>query len=119
MTTPDSLRRWFRQWAARKYDSSGARRPGRSRKPPMIRELVVRLAREAGRRDARYAQTFEELPASLRVSTGDDAPAARGLAEYAAAPASAGPTLAARVATLEAQVAELRAELAALKGEKA
>jgi uncharacterized protein len=78
--------------------------------------IVVRLAREAGRRDARYAQTFEELPASLSVSTGDDAPPARAASEFAAAPASAGPTLAARVATLEAEVAELRAQIAALKG---
>jgi uncharacterized protein YceH (UPF0502 family) len=78
--------------------------------------LVVRLAREAGRRDARYAQTFEELPASLSVSTGDDAPPPRSASEFAAAPVSAGPTLAARVAALEEEVAELRAQIAALKG---
>jgi len=46
LVTPDSLRRWFRQWAARKYDGSGARRPGRSCEPRAIRELVVRLATE-------------------------------------------------------------------------
>jgi uncharacterized protein YceH (UPF0502 family) len=78
--------------------------------------LVVRLAREAGRRDARYAQTFEELPASLSVSTGDDAPPPRSASEFAAAPVSAGPTLAARVAALEEEVAELRAQIAALMG---
>jgi uncharacterized protein len=74
--------------------------------------LVTRLAREAGRRDSRWAQLFEELPESATVATGDDPDVA------AAAAAPQGPTkteLMARVASLEAEVATLRAELALLK----
>ena len=37
--------------------------------------LVQRLPREAGRRDSRWAQLFEELPESLTVSTPQDATA--------------------------------------------
>jgi len=46
LVTPDTLCRWFRQYAGSKYDSSGQRRPGRPPKPQYIRDLVVRLAKE-------------------------------------------------------------------------
>ena len=62
---------------------------------------VVRLAREPGRRDARYAHLF-----SGEVATA---------AAPAAAPASDQPASADRLATLEAQVRELRAEVQALR----
>jgi uncharacterized protein len=74
--------------------------------------LVTRLAREAGRRDSRWAQLFEELPESVSAATGDDPDTA------GAAMAPQGPTkteLIARVASLEAEIASLRAELALLK----
>jgi uncharacterized protein len=75
--------------------------------------LVAQLAREPGRRDSRWAQLFEELPASL---TANETPVR---AEPVAAPSTprpaASPDLAARVAALETEVAALRAELDALK----
>ncbi len=37
---------WFRKLAAKKYDSSTKRKPGRPRTKQDIRELVVRLAKE-------------------------------------------------------------------------
>ena len=77
--------------------------------------LVVRLTREAGRRDSRWAQLFEELPESATIASGDESDA---YAADGAMPAQ-GPTkseLIARVASLEAEVAGLRAELASLKG---
>ena len=44
---PDTLLKWFRQLAAKKYDSSAQRRrPGRPRKANDIRALVVRFAAE-------------------------------------------------------------------------
>jgi putative transposase len=44
---PSTNLAWFRQLAAKKYDSSTQRKkPGRPRKPDEIRELVIRLARE-------------------------------------------------------------------------
>jgi transposase len=44
---PSTILAWFRQLAAKKYDSSMQRRkPGRPRKPGEIRELVIGLARE-------------------------------------------------------------------------
>jgi putative transposase len=44
---PSTILAWFRQLAAKKYDSSMQRKkPGRPRKPDEIRELVMRLARE-------------------------------------------------------------------------
>ena len=71
--------------------------------------LVQQLPREAGRRDSRWAQLFEELPEIV------EAPAEQPHAA-AVTPAAAGaPDLAARVAVLEAQVAELRSELAELR----
>ncbi len=64
--------------------------------------LVQQLPREPGRRDSRWAQLFEELPASL-PATSPEAPAA---------PRAAGTVdLAARVAALEREVADLREQL--------
>ncbi len=64
--------------------------------------LVQQLPREPGRRDSRWAQLFEELPASL-PATAPEAPAA---------PRAAGTVdLAARVAALEREVADLREQL--------
>ncbi len=42
---PATILAWFRQLAARKYDSSKTRRAGRPRKAADIRELVLELAR--------------------------------------------------------------------------
>jgi len=76
--------------------------------------LVVQLAREPNRRDCRWAQLFEELPASATPAPAGEISPARD----AAPPRPAGhPDLAARVAALETEVAALRAELAALKPE--
>ena len=44
---PSTILTWFRQLAAKKYDSSTHRKkPGRPRKPNDVRELVIKLARE-------------------------------------------------------------------------
>jgi uncharacterized protein YceH (UPF0502 family) len=67
--------------------------------------FVVRLAREPGRRDSRYAHLF-----------GGPVEIGETIEEAAPSPGQRGPSLAERVATLEQVVAELRAELAALKG---
>lgn len=72
--------------------------------------LVAQLAREAGRRDSRWANLFEELPAAAAPAA--EAPPPRAVTPSGAAPA---PDLAARITALEAEVAALRAELAALK----
>ena len=73
--------------------------------------LVVRLAREPNRRDSRWAQLFEELPASAVVASADEI--AAGNAGEAATPrAPNNAQLVARVAELEAEIAALRAELA-------
>ena len=73
--------------------------------------LVAQLPREAGRRDSRWANLFEELPeVSAAPSTAPPAP------RVSASAASTPPVdLAARVATLEREVAALRAELEAMK----
>jgi uncharacterized protein len=76
--------------------------------------FVAQLAREAGRRDSRWAQLFEELPESSLVVTSAE-PAAAGTTSVAP-PAATRSGLEARVAMLESEVAELRAEIAALKG---
>lgn len=69
--------------------------------------IVAQLAREPGRRDARWAQTFEELPAAPAAT--DIEPAGpRAAPATAAAP---GGDLTARVAQLEREVAELRAQI--------
>jgi uncharacterized protein YceH (UPF0502 family) len=72
--------------------------------------IVERLPREVGRRDSRWAQLFEELPAVI-ADTGE-MPAPRAAPGRGAAPAAA--DLAARVAALETEVAALRARLEAL-----
>jgi uncharacterized protein YceH (UPF0502 family) len=73
--------------------------------------IVAQLPREAGRRDSRWANLFEELPA---VSAAESpAPAAPRVA--ASAVNTPSNDLAARVAALEREVAALRSELAALK----
>ena len=46
MVTPDTILRWHRELVARKYDSSGKRRPGRPRIVDEVRALVVRMASE-------------------------------------------------------------------------
>jgi uncharacterized protein YceH (UPF0502 family) len=76
--------------------------------------IVAQLPREAGRRDSRWAQLFEELP---EIPAADAArpprvESARSEPVVARAPS---PELAARVATLEAEVAALRAEIELLK----
>jgi uncharacterized protein len=71
--------------------------------------IVTQLAREAGRRDSRWAQLFEDLPTPVAADAPDDSP------RPAAASSPRTPDLAARVAELEGQVAALRAELEALK----
>jgi uncharacterized protein YceH (UPF0502 family) len=74
--------------------------------------LVAQLAREPGRRDSRWAQLFEELPATQGV---ESVPRAETpVVRAAEAPRPSG-ELAARVTALEAEVAALRAEIEALK----
>jgi uncharacterized protein YceH (UPF0502 family) len=76
--------------------------------------LVTQLAREPGRRDSRWAQLFEELPASLTVATAAEI-AANSAADAASPRAPSNADLLARIAVLEGEIATLRAELAALK----
>lgn len=93
--------------------------------------FVVKLARQPGSREARYAQTFTELPAGAHVAGDAEPENAGGIAgaarAHAAEPAVAHgagadrasdagtAALAVRIAALESQVAELRAELEALR----
>lgn len=79
--------------------------------------LVAQLAREAGRRDSRWAQLFEELPATLTANeTPVRSEAPSPTPSPAAEPrAAGGGDLAARVAALEAEVATLRAEIDKLR----
>jgi uncharacterized protein YceH (UPF0502 family) len=79
--------------------------------------IVQRLPREAGRRDSRWAQLFEELPAF--AAAGDDVtdlPPANSVPEPKATRVHSEPSLTERVASLEQAVAELRAELESLRG---
>lgn len=76
--------------------------------------LVVQLAREPNRRDSRWAQLFEELPASAKVASAADI-AANAASDAASPRAPSNAQLVARVAELEAEVAALRAELESLK----
>src|SRR5215471_14020092 len=46
IVTPETLRAWHRRLIAQKYDGSGKRGRGRSRKSEEIEDLVVRLAKE-------------------------------------------------------------------------
>src|SRR5688572_5240847 len=78
--------------------------------------LVQQLPREAGRRDNRWAQLFEELPEVVAAPAGEPQAAAAAAAPAIRSAPSA--DLAARVAALEAEVAMLRAELEALRSEE-
>jgi uncharacterized protein YceH (UPF0502 family) len=72
--------------------------------------LVQQLPREAGRRDSRWAQTFEELPevsAAPAVARTESAPRVAST-DVGGRP---GDDLAARVEKLEAEVAELRLQI--------
>ncbi len=71
--------------------------------------LVRQLPREAGRRDSRWAQLFEDLPASLATAPAETAAAIAP--PPVTAPAPSAPDLHARVAALEKQVAELRQQV--------
>jgi uncharacterized protein YceH (UPF0502 family) len=74
--------------------------------------LVLRLAREPGRRESRYAHLFSGPVAEAAAQTAP-APAAAGAPP--GAPGLAEDALAARLQRLEAEVAALRAELTALR----
>ena len=70
---------------------------------------VVKLEREAGRRESRYAQLFTGTPTLPAAVTGD------GIESAVAAPAGAADgALVARIETLEATVAALQRQLAEL-----
>lgn len=91
---------------------------GLSRRPEGA--LVQQLPREAGRRDSRWAQLFEELPASQGTSaTGDALPSGAAPAVSATGGSSAPRVnvtdLAARVAALEKAVDEMREQLLQLR----
>jgi uncharacterized protein YceH (UPF0502 family) len=80
--------------------------------------LVAQLPREAGRRDSRWAQLFEELPEVIPASAAE----LRGtpsIAPAASTVRSGATELAARVSALEDEVAALRAELERLRGTQA
>jgi len=82
--------------------------------------LVAQLAREAGRRDSRWAQLFEELPENVVANEtpvrSEPVPAPTAPTAASAAPrAGGGGDLAARVAALETEVATLRAEIDKLR----
>lgn len=77
--------------------------------------LVAQLAREPGRRDSRWAQLFEELPASVTANAAiEHAPPVSAPAASSPKPAPS-PDLEARVAALETEVAELRTQFEALR----
>ena len=73
--------------------------------------FVVKLPRQPGAREARYAQLFTGPPEAQHAV---DPPYSPGAPAVHAAPASAGAALAIRVERLEAEVGTLRAELATL-----
>lgn len=77
--------------------------------------VVAQLAREAGRRDSRWAQLFAELPESLPGATAE--PESPGSA-VAAPPTSSPSHLMARIEALESEVAALRAEITALRQQR-
>jgi uncharacterized protein len=74
--------------------------------------IVKQLPREAGRRDSRWAQLFEELPAFAQ-SVGD--PPANSAPEPKSTRVVSEPTLTERVASLEQAVAELKSEIEMLR----
>jgi uncharacterized protein YceH (UPF0502 family) len=74
--------------------------------------LVAQLAREAGRRDSRWVQLFEEIPEGV---TANETPVRADPAEAPPPRPSSGSDLAARVAALEQAVADLREELESMK----
>ena len=80
---------------------------------------VVRLAREPGRRDARYAHLFGGEPQAVvlpAAGTGVGAPTSAGVAaEGSTAAAVTAPVAAERLAALEREVQELRAEVRSLR----
>jgi uncharacterized protein YceH (UPF0502 family) len=92
--------------------------------------FVVKLARQPGAREARYAQLFTGAPAEAAHGDGWATPAAAGagsaatgaaLAETGAGarqPSDPG-SLAARVAALESELASVRAELTSVRAELA
>jgi uncharacterized protein len=77
--------------------------------------IVAQLAREVGRRDSRWAQLFEELPALSATEPVAAAPAPVAPRSDLPATRAIPSDLSARVAALESEVAALRAELDALK----
>lgn len=84
--------------------------------------LVVCLAREPGRREARYAHLFsgepDSAPAATRVPSGGGAdvePSGRAGDGAGSSTASSHPALETRLLRLESQVQTLRSELAELK----
>jgi uncharacterized protein len=81
--------------------------------------IVQQLARAPGRRDAAWAQLFEELPEGVSAATDEPPPASTSAPTVRAPAREADGVLAARIVALEAQVAELRAELDALKQKSA
>jgi hypothetical protein len=74
--------------------------------------LVAQLAREAGRRDSRWVQLFEEIPEGTRAN---ETPVRAEPIEAPQTRPAGGPDLASRVAALEQAVAELRGELARMQ----
>ena len=46
IVTPETILRWHRMLVARKFDSSGQRKPGRPRIRPQIVDAIVRFAKE-------------------------------------------------------------------------
>lgn len=74
--------------------------------------IVQQLPREAGRRDRRWAQLFEELPAM--EAAGAESPATPD-PEPKSARLGSEPTLTERVARLEQAVAELQSQLETLR----
>jgi uncharacterized protein len=74
--------------------------------------IVKQLPREAGRRDSRWAQLFEELPAF--AESAGDAPV-NSAPEPKSTRVESEPTLTERVASLEQAVAELKSLIEALR----
>src|ERR1039457_3536196 len=65
--TPATLLAWHRRLAAKKYGTSGRRRPGRPPRTPGIKRLVLRLARENPLRGHRRIQG-ESLKPGIAVA---------------------------------------------------